>query len=206
MAAALFQNPTVVVSVVSGAVAVISAIIATVKTVQAEKLKANWQLELERIQAARTNRIEALREANEAVEPVTKRVDDAWGQMQRIKEELGKLLSPGRYDIDFACDTLTQLVDEFEKGYEDGGSKVPEPLRVAWHSAKKTSRLTLSMLASSEIAPRTANLPQELYNSLDEARQTLTESQSILSHERGKLQMSKYRELLGMLECDDEKY
>jgi hypothetical protein len=142
----------VLVAMISGAAGVIGAVIAWTQAIRANRLKANVDISLERIKSETTLALEAIKiendrrrkafeAASQACAPIEAALDQAWQDIQIVKDVITKLLSPARYDKDLALKSLRPAVSSIEEGYRRHGASIPETARNAWHKAKNCTGL-----------------------------------------------------------------
>lgn len=165
-----------------------------------ESIKAENGIALENIKAENERRRKAFEIASEESKPVQAALDQAWHDVQTIKEIISKLLSAARYDVDLALEVLTPAKSNLIEGYAKWGTALSNDARNAWHRAKNsadTVELTISTLQpASEPQPE---LPPQLVDQLREIRLSLTDNQMIIAASRQMLRDQEARKILEVL-------
>jgi len=178
----------VLLATISGSAGVVSAVIAWLQTVRANRLRANVDIALEAIKSETALALESIKIENErrrkafelasqACAPIETALDQAWQDMQVIKEVIAKLLSPIRYDKDIALKSLQPAVLSIASGYSQCGASIPEAARNAWHNAKHCAGvIELTVTAQENVS----SLSDPVIELLKSYRNDLTDQQIAL--------------------------
>lgn len=195
------------VAVISGAAGLIGAVFAWIQAVRANRLKADVDISLERIKSETLLAIEAFKAENErrrkafevasqTCAPVETALDQAWQDIQTIKEVIAKLLSPVRYDKDIALNSLRPVVLSIENGYSHYGAGIPEVARNAWHVAKNRASLVEQVVSEQDDVH---SLSTALIERLEKFRRELTDQQIAIVGAREGLRGALMERLLHLI-------
>lgn len=186
----------IVIAAISAISGIACALFAWLQAVRTARLKASTEVTLARIKAESEIALERLKVENERqrklidqvaseTRPVEEALSVAWQEIQAIKEEIDRLASSTRYDLDLAIAGLKSVVNGFVAGYAKWGHLLPEPVRAAWHSAKSSALGILQTLELGEAgAKERPRYRAQLVRQLRDARLRLTDQQMVLSAAR----------------------
>ncbi|MFI5398422.1 MAG: hypothetical protein ACHQ9S_23050, partial [Candidatus Binatia bacterium] len=137
--------------------------------------------------------------ATREAQPVASAIDAAWDDVQVLKEEISKLISPLRYDWDIAIPKIAGAAAQLVDSYGHVGARLSEAARIAWHRAKGNSQQLLQMLETADEAGQAPSAEHPVSDQLRELRNNLTECQSILARERTKLIQEQVEQMVQVL-------
>lgn len=197
----------VLIAIISAVAGVISAIIAWIQTIRTTRLKASVDISLERIKSETALALEVIKIENErrgkafevasqACAPTETALDQAWQDIQTVKDVIARLLSPIRYDHDIALNALRPTVLSIENGYHKHGASIPETARSAWHRAKHCTSLVEHTV--SEHA-QTRSLSNEVVETLKNFRRELTDQQLAMIAARESLRSALVERILRLI-------
>lgn len=187
---------TELIAIASAAAGVIGALFAGIQTVRTARLKASVDLALEKIRQESALSLESMKEdgerrrkafelAMQESEPVEAALAQAWRDIQQVKEEIAKVISHVRYDLDLGLKAVGTAVASLVDGYARWGSDLPNDARHAWHSAKGSAG-TVELSLRRQLAAHgvEVELPEQVVDALKEARISLTDRQIALAAAR----------------------
>jgi predicted nucleic acid-binding Zn-ribbon protein len=180
--------PTTLQQIVPIASAVASVIAAAVAWKQAERtirLKAESDLQLERLRLEAARRQKAFEAARAASEPVAAALSDAWNEMQSLKDVISRTLSPSRFDLEVALTRTRESAARLGAGYGRCGADLDEMARRAWHAAKNTADGLEAVLARHDEARQASEADLAvIQRRLRDIRALLTDYQAQLARAR----------------------
>jgi len=179
---------------VTAAIGVISAIVATIQAIRAARITASANIEIERMKADAERRKHALAIASQEVEPVAEALAQAWSDLQALKDFLS-LVPRGSLDTRVRG-AAAEASDRLASGYKTWGAKLPQSAARAWHDAKNASYIVAQLI---DEQPHRRRAAEELQTRSEDIRQVLTEIQTVISVTLATLRDDQVRRLLEIL-------
>lgn len=179
-------------TVISGLVALLSAIIAVIKSSKVSRIQAEASLAQERLRTDQERESRAWHDAKIEADRLASALDEMWQHLQAIRETIAKLTSGQRYDIDIALRDAEHESALVMDAYSKFGSQLPHNARIAWHDAKNVCTsilLELQALHTRNDGPSKASL-----NALRSMRDTLADIQQLIARERQHFFETAFRE------------
>lgn len=188
-----------IVAIASGAAGVAGAVAAWFQAIKVSRLKAETDaalekirlegnLALEAIKSERDRRRKAFEVAMQEAKPIEDALTQAWQDAQTMKDVIARLISPIRYDLDLALESIESVSKSLSEGYGRWGSLTPSEARETWHKMKNAATSIRMLLTNiGPISPGPPNVPMNLTDRLSEARLLFTDAQMSLAAARQKL-------------------
>lgn len=193
MLSLISQDTKLLVSLISGIVALTSAIIAAWQAFKTVKIESRTSLELEEIKSDNEKKKLALDETKRLIEPISNSIDITWKQLQITKDELKKYLAPGGYKHKFALEQIEIAQYQIATVYSEIGSQLDIEAKVQLHSSKN---LLLSIVTKIEIC---YSKQTDFTPFAKEYIERITDLQFVLANARQQLIGQQFNQFVEML-------